>query len=706
MIPLNRNKKGLKNSKNISIEKDANLDNLITLPFDEIEKLKDTTSAETLKNLSIAYRDGNLTKPDIDKAIEIMRLIIDEPIGKNELIDMLLKRSSDGDLKEAYDLCTKFAKAGDGGAMLRLGRIYRDGKGVEKNIDVAIEWMRAGITKKGTSREWNEYVDLLVKRSLAEDLKEAYEISLKFAKEGNSNSLTNLTRIKHYMNRLTDEKSKGTVIYHLSHYSSLSSLLLLRFVVHRNERACLVVYERKGKEKLTANLIENGLFDEIVFYDERRWYTCKSKELLENDMNEYFNEKLHEKNIDIWNTEEIYCAADVSNSFGIFLAINKIDFTLFDMTKNQFLAQSRYESLYKNKRISEPYYALQKEYGVLSGEKNNCKLMSRLESDYSELQNDRCTKYNLESLESLELEDRKRILNCFDVELDQLLGNIQLVIMNSMHYCNGNSGFPTRKGPYVYQILGDFFSIKNTKLVIKQHPHDVVPFKDFFPSATILDSNFLIELIKICDNVRIKNALSINTTASGRLEGYIDNEVSVGLIFLKIAPLLHYIYVCYDLSQHINGNFRYYQSLVESKSERQESQFMEKFMKNNFPNIDTHSINVGIFESYSDGAFIIKSDMKKISLDKIGERSVIVFIRGSLVSDTIPESEMPNVITFNYNVKKVGNHSLADAANETIHVYTKSHELKEKILSYNLLKEFKYSGIEISVEPNIPTNKD
>ena len=50
-------------------------------------------------------------------------------------------------MEEMISVATEFAEKGDGGAMGRLGRAYRDGKGVPQDMNKAAEWMRKAADK-------------------------------------------------------------------------------------------------------------------------------------------------------------------------------------------------------------------------------------------------------------------------------------------------------------------------------------------------------------------------------------------------------------------------------------------------------------------------------------------------------------------------------------------------------------------------------
>ncbi len=99
--------------------------------------------------LSHYYRDGIVVDKNLDRAIELMRLAIECTKGvddtvpeENELFDLLWRRNNLQDYEEMIHIMQKNALIDDVGAMGRLARMYRDGKGVEKDLNKAIELMR------------------------------------------------------------------------------------------------------------------------------------------------------------------------------------------------------------------------------------------------------------------------------------------------------------------------------------------------------------------------------------------------------------------------------------------------------------------------------------------------------------------------------------------------------------------------------------
>jgi TPR repeat protein len=73
-------------------------------------------------------------------------------ITQFEKADMLY---DDGKFKEALNIFRKIAKNGDDSAMDRIGTMYANGEGVEKNISKAIEWYKKSVVNGGLTSLYN-----------------------------------------------------------------------------------------------------------------------------------------------------------------------------------------------------------------------------------------------------------------------------------------------------------------------------------------------------------------------------------------------------------------------------------------------------------------------------------------------------------------------------------------------------------------------
>lgn len=111
--------------------------------FDIFYKCAIAGDTISMASLGRAYRDGKGVDVNLYEAAKWMRKIANKDIewAKNDLFDILWRLGTESH-KEMVDIATSFSKKGDLNAMGRLGRAYRDGKGVDKNLDKSAECFR------------------------------------------------------------------------------------------------------------------------------------------------------------------------------------------------------------------------------------------------------------------------------------------------------------------------------------------------------------------------------------------------------------------------------------------------------------------------------------------------------------------------------------------------------------------------------------
>ncbi len=142
-------------------------------------------------------RDGRGTIKNIDKAIQWYTLSVSNNGPKwatTDLIDLLLARKNSNDSKNAFELCLSAAEEGNVSAMGLLGRMYRDGIGIESNVDEALKWFKCAYD---ANLNWAsiEYIDLLIRRGTNDDKLDAFKICKKEAERGNAGAMGRLARM-------------------------------------------------------------------------------------------------------------------------------------------------------------------------------------------------------------------------------------------------------------------------------------------------------------------------------------------------------------------------------------------------------------------------------------------------------------------------------------------------------------------------------
>ncbi len=109
------------------------------------ERFDKTNSTMYLALIARAYRDGKGVRKDIRKAAELMGKAFKESPSKymREYCEILAESDDPKDNEEAFRRCESlYAKNGSPFSCKLLACMYRDGKGVGKDQDKALEWIR------------------------------------------------------------------------------------------------------------------------------------------------------------------------------------------------------------------------------------------------------------------------------------------------------------------------------------------------------------------------------------------------------------------------------------------------------------------------------------------------------------------------------------------------------------------------------------
>ena len=159
-------------------------------------KAANSGSGGAMGRLGRMYRDGKGTGRDMKEAATWMERATDKGVtwAGNELVDILLESDSKDDYVKAYKICSASAEKGDGGAMGRLGRMYRRGKGVKKDLNKATEWMEQAMEKKVSWAE-KEFIDIALEGKSKSYYKKAHKVCLASAEKGDGGAMGRIGRM-------------------------------------------------------------------------------------------------------------------------------------------------------------------------------------------------------------------------------------------------------------------------------------------------------------------------------------------------------------------------------------------------------------------------------------------------------------------------------------------------------------------------------
>ena len=529
---------------------DKKIDNYVgdvVASINVIIKLAELGNGNAMGRLGRAYRDGKGVEKDLDKAAEWMRKAADKDVdwAKNELFDILWRIGTPESYEEMISVVTEFADKGDGNAMGRLGRAYRDGKGVEKDLNKAAEWMRKAADKNvGWAK--NELFDLT---------------------NGNDK----------FVNKGGEEEY---VLFDVSHYSLLSSAIALKYVRHPKQKSILFVIRKNKMSNLISDLLKNEIFDYIVEYNPWQYKDLENVERIKESLLDYFDKRLDEIKCDLSNTK-VYSGGDLYVSFGVYLYLKSKNFTLIELAQNQLNAKSRLDATYRLKYSSKEYSLVQIESGVIDGKSPVVEhIIFHPKSKYDDIHTLKATYEKTDlvlSLSNIYPTDKNKMKKCFGLDIVDNAQNTQLILFNSSGHSRYHSNLKIDELPLLYQSLVDYYGQRDLITVLKGHPEDSTDISGYI-SNSILLNNLPIELIVFCNDIKIKKAISIDTSAGLKLVslGLVENNIVASIDFYTLFDKMHVIRYISEMIKNLEYNIT--QDVIPDS-------FLKNYLKIKYPEI-------------------------------------------------------------------------------------------------------------------------
>ena len=183
-----------------------------------ILKEQNTDNPKVLFLIACSYRDGKGLEKDIDKAKDLFRkaIALNYKPASNALFDILYASESVDDNAEAVEVIRPNAERGDGYAMGRLARVYRDGKGLEKDLDRAIDLMESA-SQRGVPWASSEVIQCYLERGTQHDLEYVYQWAVEETNNGNRDAMRVLSLF--YRDGIIVEKNQEKAIELMMKYS-------------------------------------------------------------------------------------------------------------------------------------------------------------------------------------------------------------------------------------------------------------------------------------------------------------------------------------------------------------------------------------------------------------------------------------------------------------------------------------------------------
>jgi len=157
-----------------------------------LDKYCQLNDKNALFKMAQLYRNGVVVTKDVDRSIDLMKKAMNNGHNgaKVELAQIYLKQSCPD---KAIGLLNEASKSGSARANLVLGRIYRDGTGVEKNLHTAADYFRRA-SSEGISWADSELMVVLWEIGDPDSTREMISIACRLEKQKNYRAIGILGR--------------------------------------------------------------------------------------------------------------------------------------------------------------------------------------------------------------------------------------------------------------------------------------------------------------------------------------------------------------------------------------------------------------------------------------------------------------------------------------------------------------------------------
>ncbi|MCL2016013.1 MAG: acylneuraminate cytidylyltransferase family protein [Defluviitaleaceae bacterium] len=370
------------------------------------------------------------------------------------------------------------------------------------------------------------------------------------------------------------------IIYSMEHFAGMSPILTLRLTKHRNEKAILIVClgENTIREKSAffARLKKTGLFDDVILLKEVSLMSSEDnitevaapfasvQELLGKIVATY-TPIMADHNLNLADATTIYAIDDITSDFMGFLSYLNIPYVYTEIVPMQIGV--KYE---RSRQSNTPRYRLrQKECAVNANGKPLKKILIFQETTFfdeielTEKERQMITVFDFtKNFVLIPEEDRLKFLSCFDLDMEFLQNNELAIVLPNSNLVVGNIArdhrvnfsdilYSTDKFGLVYATLTDYFANKNYSILYHPHPNRVKEIKhsDILRErgAAHLDTNMPCEFLMWIPNIKIRQVISLQTTATQVLAIVIEDNIKLEHTFIRVFNVVDRLYIIQNI---------------------------------------------------------------------------------------------------------------------------------------------------------------
>ncbi len=153
---------------------------------DVVSKYADFNGLAMIR-MGMACKEGKGVPKDLEKAEKYFQSAAEIGLaqGANELFDILWDKKNKTDYGRMVEAVKPFAENNDGKALWRMGRAYRYGRGVPKDLDKSMDYMRSAM-ENGVPGAGSDLFEMLLARGTESSIDELVEVTTASAAKGES----------------------------------------------------------------------------------------------------------------------------------------------------------------------------------------------------------------------------------------------------------------------------------------------------------------------------------------------------------------------------------------------------------------------------------------------------------------------------------------------------------------------------------------
>lgn len=489
------------------------------------------------------------------------------------------------------------------------------------------------------------------------------------------------------MKKYVVSETSKYILFHCHHLSSLSQLITLKYLFHRNDLSILLVNHAVfGQTTFAKNLEKKKIFTRVLTIIEPKNFSAKQGEEFVSD---HYDSYFEEMKLSFDNISEIYTVSDLNNLFPIYCRIHKIPITYVEMYPGQFEDESRYNASTEIFKYPGWLGELSLRYHSLTGDNSEyTKKRYLYYGSHIEYKNKDILIDFLNEFYSMDDKIKSSIIECIELPNDTDFSNFSIVLMNSSKWIHHISGIDLPYYYLLYQLIIDYYLSNESNVWIKNHPHS---FSDKYYEThiknklNILPALVPIEFFGLYDKFHVNISVSINSSSAAKISRFTNSEIRLGNVFFDMYLHIHKINISLLLGRYLGVDSVYETVGIDIS-------FLKLIMKNISQSLsNVQFCPTSIFLK----CYIVYNSVFDFSNLSKYDNSLIFFINDDSFIKTVNNNPMLKKNSFRIKISKIAleDNSLSNMNNEYVYLICTNKMIENKIRLFKCEYILKNTGI-------------